>query len=102
MTGLMSANLHKQPINMEKKTVKGRKKLPFHHDPSIETVKRSIAKTISYRVVISVLHFTVIYYITGRWQIALGFVGLSSIYSVFTFYFHDRLWDKVTWGKVDP
>jgi uncharacterized membrane protein len=76
--------------------------LPFPHDPSIETIRRTIYKTITYRVIISILHFTVVYFITGRARIALGFVILSSAYSIFIFYFHDRIWDRIKWGKVDP
>jgi len=87
---------------MEKKILKRKRKLPFHHDPSVETVSRSVYKTITYRVIISIMHFGVIYYITGRTRIALGFVVLSSVYSMITFYLHDRVWDKVKWGKVDP
>jgi len=86
----------------EKKPSGRKRKLPFHHNPSVETVKRSLYKTLTYRVVVGILHFSLVYYITGRWQIALGFVALSSIYSTLVFYFHDRIWDHVNWGKVDP
>jgi uncharacterized membrane protein len=87
---------------MEKKKSKLKAKLPFPHDPSVETVGRTVYKTVTYRIIISAMHFAVIYYITGRARIALGFVVLSSIYSMITFYLHDRIWDKVKWGKVDP
>jgi uncharacterized membrane protein len=86
---------------MQKKSSGRKRKLPFHHNPSVETVKRSLAKTLTYRIVISILHFSVVYFVTGRWQIALGFVALSSVYSVFVFYFHDRIWDHFSWGKID-
>ena len=91
----MTANKTNHPV-------KRKKKLPFHHDPSVETVERSIIKTISYRIVIGIMEFIVIYFVTGRPAIALGFIVISTVYSMITFYFHDRIWDRIKWGKVDP
>jgi uncharacterized membrane protein len=78
------------------------KRFSIHHDPSVETMSRSILKTISYELVILTLNFVTVYYITGRVRIALGFVVISSIYTMLSYFFHDRIWDKIKWGKVDP
>ena len=56
----------------------GKKRKLFHHNPSIETVQRSLWKTISFRVLISIMEFAFIYYVTGRSRIALGFIAVST------------------------
>ena len=70
----------------------------IHH--ATETVQRNIAKTVSYRVVILILDFTSIYIFTGQVKIALGFTIVSNIYSTLGFYFHERIWDKIKWGRI--
>jgi len=69
-----------------------------HH--AEETLKRSIVKTISYRVVILILDFTSIYLFTGKIKIALGFMLISNIYTTLGYFFHERIWDRIKWGKI--
>ncbi|WP_052257107.1 DUF2061 domain-containing protein [Flavobacterium sp. AED] len=66
-----------------------------------ETIRRSIVKTISYRVVILVLDFISIYLFTGQIKIALGFMIVSNIYTTLAYFFHERIWDKIKWGKTN-
>lgn len=70
----------------------------IHH--SEETLPRSIVKTISYRAVILILDFSSIYLFTGEVKVALGFMVVSNIYTTLCYFFHERFWDKVKWGKV--
>ncbi len=65
-----------------------------------ETLRRSIAKTISYRVAILILDFTSIYLFTGQIKVALGFMIVSNIYTTLGYFFHERIWDKIKWGKI--
>jgi uncharacterized membrane protein len=65
-----------------------------------DTVKRSIAKTISYTIVILILDFITIYWFTGEIKIAVGFMIISNVYTTVCFFFHERIWDKITWGKL--
>ncbi len=69
-----------------------------YHHPG-ESLRRSIVKTITYRVVIIVLDFTVIYLFTGQIKIALGFMILSNIYTTLAYFFHERIWDNIKWDK---
>jgi len=62
--------------------------------------KRSITKAITYRMVIIVLDVTAIYLFTGRLDIALGFMLISNIYTSIAYYFHERIWNKIGWGKT--
>jgi adenylylsulfate kinase len=66
----------------------------------VETMKRSIVKTLTYRVLILILDFTSIYIFTGQVKIALGFMIVSNVYTTISYYFHERIWDRITWGKI--
>lgn len=65
-----------------------------------ETLKRSLVKTISYRVIILILDFTSIYLFTGKIKVALGFMIVSNVYTTIGYFFHERIWDKIRWGKI--
>jgi adenylylsulfate kinase len=65
-----------------------------------ETLKRSLVKTFSYRIVILILDFTSIYLFTGKVKIALGFMIVSNVYTTVGYFFHERIWDKIKWGKI--
>lgn len=64
-----------------------------------ETWTRSLTKTITYRVMILVLDFTVIYLLTGKYKVALGFMLISNLYTSLGYYLHERMWVNVKWGK---
>jgi adenylylsulfate kinase len=66
----------------------------------METVRRSIVKTISYRLVILILDFITIYLFTGKIKMALGFTIVSNIYTTVGYFLHERIWDKIKWGKT--
>jgi uncharacterized membrane protein len=41
-----------------------------------------------------------VYLFTGRIEIALGFVVVSTLYTTVLYLVHERLWDRVTWGRT--
>ena len=70
-----------------------------NHHPG-ESFRRSVVKTISYRAVILILDFTSIYLFTGQVKIAFGFMIISNIYTTIGYFVHERIWDKIRWGKI--
>ncbi len=74
--------------------------LPQQTHHATETLRRSILKTITYRVAILILDFTAIYIFTGKVKVAISFMVVSNIYSTLGFFFHERIWDKIKWGKL--
>jgi adenylylsulfate kinase len=74
------------------------KNLPETHH-SKESISRSVLKTISYRFVILILDFVAIYLFTGKVKIAIGFMIVSNIYTTVGYFIHERIWDKIKWGK---
>lgn len=67
---------------------------------STEALSRSIAKTVSYRLLIVVLDFVAIYWLSGRVRVALGFTIISNIYTTIGYFFHERIWNTIKWGKT--
>jgi adenylylsulfate kinase len=63
------------------------------------TRTRSIVKAISYRVIIVSLDFAVIYLLTGKAEVAVGFMIVSNIYTTVGYFLHERLWARIAWGR---
>ena len=63
------------------------------------TTKRSLVKAVTYRSMIVVLDVSVIYLLTGRVDVALGFTVISNVYTTVAYFLHERLWNKIHWGK---
>lgn len=60
---------------------------------------RSVAKAISYRVVSIIVDLTLVFLITKRIDLTLGVVIASNTASVFVYYFHERVWNKIHIGR---
>jgi len=69
-----------------------------HHHPG-ESFRRSVVKTITYRIVVLTLDFSVIYLFTRRLEVAAGFTIVSNVYTTLAYFFHERIWDEIRWGK---
>ncbi len=63
-----------------------------------ESAKRSLVKAITYRIIIMILDFTVIYLLTKKAEIAVGFMIISNIYTTVAYFLHERLWNRIRWG----
>ena len=60
---------------------------------------RSIVKALSWRVIAVIITFVVSLIITGKLLIA-GSIGLlDSLIKIFAYYFHERTWDGIKFGK---
>ena len=60
--------------------------------------KRSIVKAVTYRGIIVVLDFLVIYLLTGKVATAAGFMIISNIYTTVAYFLHERVWAGLKWG----
>jgi uncharacterized membrane protein len=41
-----------------------------------------------------------LYLFTGKTSVAFGFMIISNIYTTLGYFFHERIWDNIKWGKV--
>ncbi len=65
-----------------------------------ETWQRSLAKAVIYRGIIVFLDFFILYILTKQIVVAAGFTIVSNIYTTAGYYAHERIWDKIRWGKI--
>ncbi len=65
---------------------------------SYETSKRSLVKTIIWRVVATLVTLTVVYIFTGRISESLKITLTAAFLSMLAYYIHERVWSKVKWG----
>jgi len=60
--------------------------------------RRSVAKALTYRILIMSLDFATIYLMTGTVRIAVGFMIVSNIYTTVAYFGHERIWARIAWG----
>ena len=66
---------------------------------SVDTKKRTIAKTMTWRITASVTTFLIAWLLTGDLLIGASIGSLEAIAKIFLYYFHERLWNNVSWEK---
>ena len=64
-----------------------------------EGVKRSILKTISWRVIGTLDTVFIAYLITGTFKQAISIGGFELVTKMILYFFHERGWNKIQWGK---
>jgi uncharacterized membrane protein len=80
---------------MAKKRPKTLKILSTHS----ETHARSILKAVTYRVLIIISVFIIIYWQTGKLDTAAAITGITTITGTTIYYLHERVWSRVKWGR---
>ena len=63
-----------------------------------EQKKRSIVKTLTWRITASLDTFVIAWIITGDWKMGGSIAGIEVITKIFFYYFHERIWSKIKWG----
>jgi len=64
-----------------------------------EAHSRTIAKAISWRAIATLTTMIIVFLFTRRIILSLG-VGLAEVIAKITFYYlHERIWEKISWGK---
>lgn len=68
----------------------------------MDSQKRSILKTVSWRVAATVITAGVTFLLTGRAELAVT-VGLGdAAVKLVIYYFHERLWTRIRYGVSRP
>lgn len=60
---------------------------------------RSFTKSLSYRVFGTLTSFAVVYVITGKGSLATLIAFWETVVKVGVYYWHERVWDKIKWGR---
>jgi uncharacterized membrane protein len=64
-----------------------------------ETHTRSVLKAVSWRALGTLDTFAISWLMTGRMQIAGSIAGLEIVTKVTWYYFHERIWATIGWGR---
>jgi len=63
---------------------------------------RSIVKSISWRTVGTIDTIVISYIITGKPTLALSIGGVEVFTKMALYFFHERLWNRISFGKAKP
>ena len=66
---------------------------------SADLKKRTIAKTMTWRVTASVTTFIIAWILTGDFLIGVSIGSTEAIAKIFLYYFHERIWNNINWAK---
>jgi len=64
-----------------------------------ERFSRSLLKSISWRIIGTLDTIVISYLITGKLAFALSIGGIELITKMILYVVHERVWNKVNWGK---
>tara|TARA_B100000767_G_C19733203_1_gene522700 strand:- start:984 stop:1190 length:207 start_codon:yes stop_codon:yes gene_type:complete len=66
---------------------------------SVDTQKRTISKTITWRITASLTTFLIAWMLTGDLLIGASIGTIEAITKIFLYYFHERIWNNIRWEK---
>ncbi|WP_142785275.1 DUF2061 domain-containing protein [Changchengzhania lutea] len=66
---------------------------------SEEKIKRSLAKTISWRVIGTLDTLLLSWLITGEATLAFTIASVEFASKMVLYFFHERAWNNIKWGK---
>jgi len=65
----------------------------------MESRKRSLVKAVSYRIWVTAVAFMIAYWATESVEKSIEVIVLYLMGSVVIYYIHERIWDKIKWGR---
>lgn len=67
-----------------------------------ESKRRSVIKTISWRLLATITTAVLVYLFTGKIEIAAAIGGIEIIVKIILYFFHERAWNNINYGKKEP
>ena len=64
-----------------------------------DTTRRSLVKSISWRITGSSATFLIAYLISGNISIAGTIAAIQLTANTILYYIHERVWNKIRWGQ---
>lgn len=64
-----------------------------------ERIPRSLAKVISWRVLVTITNFVGGWLASGNPWVGLGVVSFALVVNSILYFFHERAWNNADWGK---
>lgn len=66
-----------------------------------ETKKRSVAKTVTWKVIATSITLLTVYAFTGNLIWSAKITIAAAVMGMVSFYIHERIWNQIGWGKMD-
>ncbi len=66
----------------------------------MESHVRTITKTLSWRFIATLITFSVAWLVTGKFTFAVEIGVADTLIKLGAYYFHERLWIRVKFGKL--
>jgi len=64
-----------------------------------ERAMRSLGKVVTWRILVTITNFVGGWLASGSWQVGLGVVSFALVVNSVLYYFHERVWNRITAGK---
>jgi uncharacterized membrane protein len=71
-------------------------------ESAVESHYRSIVKAITWRTGGTIVTFAVAWFVTGSIHFSAKIGVLDTIVKIGVFYFHERLWNRLNFGRPKP
>ncbi|MEK7579231.1 MAG: DUF2061 domain-containing protein [Patescibacteria group bacterium] len=65
-----------------------------------ETRTRTVAKTVSWRILATLLTWATVYWFTGLVRESLKITLTAAVLSMIVYYIFERLWNMASWGRT--
>jgi uncharacterized membrane protein len=71
----------------------------YKKDAKSEKAVRSIAKSISWRIVGTIDTVIISWFVTGALTLAFSIGAIELVTKMILYFFHERIWNTVKWGR---
>ena len=79
--------------------VKEKEQSTYKVDSINEKPMRSIVKSLSWRTIGTLDTILISWLITGKLDLAFSIGGIELVTKMVLYFFHERLWNTIKWGK---
>lgn len=66
----------------------------------LEKAMRSLGKVVTWRILVTITNFIGGWLASGSWAVGLGVVSFALVVNSILYYFHERAWNRIQWGKT--
>ena len=66
---------------------------------SADLKKRTLVKTMTWRVTASLTTFLIAWMLTGDLLIGASIGSIEATAKIFLYYYHERIWNNISWAK---
>jgi uncharacterized membrane protein len=65
----------------------------------MDTTKRSLVKTITWRITGTGATFAISYAIVGDFSVSSSIAAIQLTFNTLLYFCHERIWEKIKWGR---